>query len=112
MVPHQHGNNLPFETPYQEQSNKQPTKGTPLELAFSHFVHAGEQLSFTNSYETRIVTSKDVNPVKALYADFTCPFEYIITYQKHTFPPDGYIAYSSPLHGAYTLRGPPSFIVA
>lgn len=86
---------------------------TPLELAFSGFLHAGEQVSFTNSSETKIVISKDdVKSIKALPIHFTAPVEYIVVYQKHTFPPDRHIIYVPILPGAYTLRGPPAFIVA
>lgn len=99
---HQNGNN-----------HHNNSKETPLELAFSGFIHAGEHVSFTNSSETRIVISKDdVKSIKALPIDFIPPVEYIVVYKKHTFPPDGHFIYLPPLLGAYTLRGPPSFIVA
>lgn len=86
---------------------------TPLELAFSGFLHAGEQVSFTNSSETKIVISKDdVKSIKALPINFSAPTEYIVVYQKHTFPPDRHRIYKSPQNGAHKLRGPPAFIVA
>ncbi len=96
-----------------KNSHHNNSKETPLELAFLGFIHAGEHVSFTNSSETRIVISKDdVKSIKALPIDFIPPVEYIVVYQKHTFPPDGHFIYLPPLLGAYTLRGPPSFIVA
>ncbi|MDV4069921.1 hypothetical protein CMT34_17160 [Elizabethkingia anophelis] len=98
---------------HDKDSKHQHPNETPLELALSSFIHAGEHVSFTNSSETRIVITKDdVKSNKALPIDFIAPVEYILVYQKHTFPPDRYIIYSPPLHGAYTLRGPPTFIVA
>ncbi|MGJ1361177.1 hypothetical protein ACR79B_07175 [Sphingobacterium spiritivorum] len=89
------------------------SKETPLEIAFSGFIHTGDQASFTNSTETRIVITKDdVKSLKALPVDFIPPVEYIVFYQKHTFPPDRHTIYLPPLRGAYSLRGPPTFIVA
>lgn len=96
-----------------EHHNGKNNGETPLEIAFSGFIHAGENISFTNSSETKIVISKDdVKSIKALPIHFTAPVEYIVDYQKNTFPPDRHIIYLPPLHGAYSLRGPPSFIVA
>jgi len=114
IVSHHHHIDIANDGHHNGKNNQHKNSSeTPLELAFSGFLHAGEQVSFTNSSETRIVLSKDdVKSIKALPINFTASDEYIVVYQKHTFPPDRYIIYSSPLHGAYTLRGPPSFIVA
>lgn len=114
IVSHHHHTDIANDGHHNGKSNHHNnSKETPLELAFSGFIHAGEQVSFTTSSETRIVISKDdVKSIKALPVDFIPPVEYIVVYQKHTFPPDRHFVYLPPLLGAYTLRGPPSFIVA
>ena len=113
FVSHHHHVDLANDVHTNSNNHHKNSKETALELAFSGFMHAGENVSFTNSSETRIVISKDdVKSIKALPIGFIAPVEYIVVYQKHTFPPDRHRIYQSPFYGAYSLRGPPSFIVA
>ncbi len=115
MVSHHHHTDLSGEGHHHhgKEAKDQHPDETPLELAFSGFIHGGETVAFTNTDATKIVVSKDaLKSIKALPVDFKAPVEYIVVYQKHTFPPDRHRIYKSPQNGAYSLRGPPTFIVA
>lgn len=113
IVSHHHHLDIANDGDHQGNNNQhKDSNETPLEITFSGFIHAGEQISFTNSSETRIISKDAVKSIKALPIHFNTPVEYIVVYQKHTFPPDRHIIYVPMLPGAYTLRGPPSFIVA
>lgn len=115
VVPHHHHtDSITNENQHNHSQSGQHrhSEKTPLENAFAGFMHTGEHVSYTNPEETKIVFSKDkTKSTKAFPIDFTTPFEYIIFYQKQTFPSDKRIIYSPPLCSAYTLRGPPPFIV-
>lgn len=79
---------------------------------FSHIQHTGEQITFTND-RTDVSVAKELSqPFNAVIFDYRYPIEYIVAYQQHTFPPDRNIIHQSPHYSAYSLRGPPSFIVA
>ncbi|WP_313410971.1 hypothetical protein [Sphingobacterium multivorum] len=83
-----------------------------LEALFSGIQHTGEQITFTND-RTDISVAKELSqPFNAVILDYQYPIEYIVAYQQHAFPPDRHIIYQSQLYGTYSLRGPPSFIVA
>ncbi|WP_228443921.1 hypothetical protein [Chryseobacterium indologenes] len=116
FVPHHHHTDLASQQHnhhHDQDSKNQHPEESSLELAFSGFIHSGEQITFTQTDGAKIVITKQaLQAIDALPNDFTLPAAHIVSYQKHTFPPDRHIKYPSPLYGAYTLRGPPSFIVA
>ena len=115
VVAHHHHIDIPGKGHHHhEQDGKhQDPDETPLELAFSGFLHTGEHVTFTNTEAAKIVASKDAaKSIKALPVDFKAPVEYIVVYQKHTFPPDRQRLYKLPQNGAHKLRGPPAFIVS
>ncbi len=84
---------------------------TPCEIAFSALMHAGEYVSFAYPGQTRIVISKDnLKSLKALPVQFNAPVEFTVLYRREDFPSERYTIYLPPLHGAFTLRGPPLLI--
>ncbi|EEI93597.1 hypothetical protein ACR78F_07395 [Sphingobacterium spiritivorum] len=114
IVSHHHHTDIVNDGHHKDNDNHHKnSKETPLEIAFSGFMHTGEHAAFTTADATKIVVSKDAEKsIKALPADFKAPVAYIVIYQRHTFPPDRHTVYQSPLYGAYSLRGPPFIIVA
>ena len=83
-----------------------------LGTLFSNIQHTGEQITFTNDTADIVVLKELSQPFNAVIFDYHHPIEHIVAYQQHSFPPDRHIIYQSALYGEYTLRGPPSFIVA
>lgn len=101
---HYHNDDQDIRTEHSEEN--------PLQVAFSEFMHSGEQVIFTQpDYAKTVVTKRTLwGAMGDLACDFANPAQYIISYQKHTFPPDRCIRYQPFLYESYSLRGPP-FIV-
>jgi hypothetical protein len=115
IVPHHHHTDLVSQQHHHhdEDGKDQHSDENSLQLAFSGFIHAGEQVTLTYSAGEKIVVTKQALKVMdALPCGFIMPVAYIINCQKHTFPPDRQIIYQSPFYGSYSLRGPPVFIIA
>lgn len=115
VIPHHHHDKLASAKHHHHDhdSKKQHPEETPLEQAFSGFLHAGEQVTFTSAAPTEVVTSKTVSQSSdILPADYMPSVEHILWWGKHTYPPDCRIIFRPPLYGAHSLRGPPTFIVA
>ncbi len=112
IVPHHHYTDLADKQHhYHHDSKHHHSDETPLEIAFSGFIHGGETVIFTSTNVSKIVVSKDaIKSIKALPVDFKAPAEYIVVYQKHIFPPDRHQIYKTPQNGAYSLRGPPIIV--
>ncbi|MGF7025018.1 hypothetical protein [Sphingobacterium sp. HSC-15S19] len=80
---------------------------------FSGIQHTGDQITYTSYDNSDLKSAKDtVKIFLATVPDYRMYWEYTIVFLQHTFPPEGHIAYQSPLHCGYSLRGPPMFIVA
>ncbi|KUG10696.1 hypothetical protein AMC91_16615 (plasmid) [Elizabethkingia miricola] len=116
LVPHHHHADLASQQHnhhHGKDAKKQHPEESSLQLAFSGLIHSGEQVTFTQSDASKIIVSKQaLQAINALPCDFKMPFAYIVSFQKHTFPPDSKVRYQSPHYGAHSLRGPPAFIVA
>ncbi|AZA56521.1 MULTISPECIES: hypothetical protein [Chryseobacterium] len=80
-----------------------------LEFLFSNFTHSGEHITFTHVENNQVVVVADnLNAIKAEVFKFSSPVEYILTFQKHTFPPDWNFIYELPYFASVKHRGPPS----
>ncbi len=109
IVSHHHHENF---TVHSHQDHDKNGGCVDLGTLFSGIQHAGEQITFTNDRADIVVAKELSQPFSAVIFDYQYPIEYIVAYQQHTFPPDRHTIYQSPHYGAYSLRGPPSFIVA
>lgn len=116
FIPHHHHSDLHGQKQdhhHDKDGQHQHSDENALELALSGFIHAGEQITYTNTDATKIMVSKDVTKeVTTSLFYFHTPIEYIVVHQKHRFPPDRHRIYKSPQNGVHKLRGPPTLIVS
>lgn len=115
VVPHHHHSvDTETEVHHHTQGGKhEHADDNPLGFAFAHFIHWGEQISFTNIVHQSVSIEKTKKPSTKIFScEFTVKFNYPVFYQKHPFPPDKQINYLSPYNNSNTLRGPPIFIVS
>jgi hypothetical protein len=109
MVAHHHHHNLANSSHHHHDDHPE----SPLELAYSNFIHIGESIIFTNTETVKIVEVKNKfkNLVISTFNN-NILLNHIILYQKHTFPPDKFHIVKAPPNFTHKLRGPPNFIVA
>lgn len=112
LVSHHHHTDLASHHHHDQVINDHHSDQNPLELAFTEFNHVGEHILFTNPDASKTILTKQVlQESDVLLCCLAFQVDYMKSFKKHSFPPDSYNIYQSPLSGAYTLRGPPSFIV-
>ena len=110
MVPHHHHDDLTHSSQHENEHHSSET--TPLEFAYSSFLHEGKYITFTYTEEVNISVSKYSPKVLSIFTHhYILGAKYTVVYQKHTFPPDWGDKYQFLEYHSDQLRGPPRFIV-
>ncbi|MBL7767529.1 MAG: hypothetical protein JNK20_01075 [Flavipsychrobacter sp.] len=93
-------------------NDQHPSDG-PFGIDFSGFIHTGDQATFTSADRVDYAIAKNNwQPIVTVVPDYSFNHDYVVDFQQHTFPPEGFNTYRSFFLNSFSLRGPPFIIVA
>lgn len=115
FIPHDHHHDdlvyNQFHYELHTDSRNKIESGSPINIDFSKFIHAGDQVTFTKSNKAKVVITKQTSQAVILNFNFSRNIEYFTSPQRNIFPSNNHITNQPPLCDGNSLRGPPSFIV-